>query len=75
MSLILQAVELIEDAGCEDATSLDASLALARFADAQYQNIVTYTKSSTYESKQALIKKAKADVEELAKIGDKPTNR
>ena len=70
-----QAVELLESLGSEDSSALDAFLALARFADSQYQTIVTYTKSSTYESKQALIKQAKQHLEALTMIGDKPGDR
>ncbi|ESO89357.1 hypothetical protein LOTGIDRAFT_229208 [Lottia gigantea] len=49
-------------------TCLEAYLSLARFADTQYQNIVNYMKSSTYESKQALLKKAKQDVEDYKMV-------
>ncbi len=59
-----------EAAGGDDACALDAYLALGRFADAQYQNIVTYTKSSTFEAKQVLIKQAKDEMQALDQIGD-----
>ena len=39
--------------------SSQAFLSLARFADNQYQVIVDYMKSSTFENKQNLMKKAK----------------
>ena len=50
---------------------MDAYLSLARYADSQYQNIVNYMKSGTYEAKLALIKKAKEDIEKLKKIEEK----
>ncbi len=73
--LVFQAVEFVNARSGDDDASLDAYLALARFADAQYQNIVTYCASSTYEAKQALVKQAKRDMEELSTVGDKPSNR
>lgn len=49
---------------------MDAYLSLARYADNQYQNIVNYMKSNTYEAKQALMKKAKTEMETLKQLGD-----
>ena len=45
-------------------------MSLARYADGQYQNIVNHMKSSTFEAKQALVKRAKADAEKLKQIGE-----
>ena len=71
LSPVAQAVDCLEVLGLErEDTSLDAYLSLARFADVQYQNIVNYMKSTTYESKQALIRQAKQTAEELRAIGD-----
>ncbi|XP_078513177.1 serine-protein kinase ATM [Lissotriton helveticus] len=41
---------------------MKAFLSLARFSDAQYQRIENYMKSSEFENKQALLKKAKVEV-------------
>ena len=49
--------------------ALDAFLALARYADGQYQHIVDHMRSSTYDAKQALMRRAKRDAEQLT--GDK----
>lgn len=54
-----------------DAVAVDAFLSLARFADAQYQNIVDYMNSNTYDSKRELVRKAASDVEQLKEMGDK----
>lgn len=40
-----------------------AFLSLARFADAQYQSIKNYMRSSEFENKQALLEKAREEVE------------
>ena len=66
---------MLDSNQAHDETSLDSFLALARFADQQYQGIVTHMKSSTFEAKQALVKKAKEDLDALATLGDKPTNK
>ncbi|CAB1347999.1 unnamed protein product [Coregonus sp. 'balchen'] len=51
-----------------------AFLSLARFSDAQYQSIDNYMKSSEFENKQALLEKAKEEVDLMRerKVG---TNR
>lgn len=51
-----------------------AFLSLARFSDAQYQGIDNYMKSSEFENKQALLEKAKEEVDLMRerKVG---TNR
>ncbi|XP_071112563.1 serine-protein kinase ATM-like [Haliotis cracherodii] len=54
-------VELLESSS--DGDMMEAYLSLAQFVDTQYQNIVNYMKSSTFEAKQALMKKAKMDYE------------
>ena len=41
----------------------EAFLSLARFSDAQYQSIDNYMKSSEFENKQALLEKAREEVE------------
>ncbi|KAL4647243.1 serine-protein kinase ATM isoform X2 [Arapaima gigas] len=63
-----KAVEVIE--GHKGGTSpqlksqrTEAFLALARFSDAQYQSIENYMKSSEFENKQALLQKAKEEVD------------
>ncbi|KAM8853870.1 serine-protein kinase ATM [Synchiropus picturatus] len=63
-----RAVEVIEqDSGMQDARlqsqRTEAFLALARFSDAQYQSIDKYMSSSEFENKQALLEKAKEEVE------------
>lgn len=51
----------------------EAFLSLARFSDAQYQSIDKYMNSSEFENKQALLEKAK---EEMDLINEqKVTNR
>ncbi|XP_030632937.1 serine-protein kinase ATM isoform X2 [Chanos chanos] len=63
-----RAVEVIEDhSDSKDARlqsqRTQAFLSLARFSDAQYQSIENYMKSSEFENKQALLEKAKEEVE------------
>ncbi|XP_061781898.1 serine-protein kinase ATM [Nerophis lumbriciformis] len=63
-----RAVDVMEeDSGVQDARSLDqrteAFLSLARFSDAQYQSIDKYMTSSEFENKQALLEKAKEEVD------------
>ncbi len=41
----------------------EAFLSLARFSDAQYQSIDKYMNSSEFENKQALLEKAKEEVD------------
>ena len=66
----MQATDLLRDMGSQEETSLDAYFSLARYADAQYQNIEDHMKSTTYEAKIGLIKKAKEDAEKLKQIGE-----
>lgn len=63
-----QAVEVIEDhcAGSDaklQSQKTQAFFSLARFSDAQYQSIENYMKSSEFENKQALLEKAKEEVD------------
>lgn len=66
--LSLQAVEVIEEeSGVQDSRlqsqRTEAFLSLARFSDAQYQSIDKYMNSSEFENKQALLEKAKEEVD------------
>ncbi|KAM9452589.1 serine-protein kinase ATM isoform 3-T3 [Salvelinus alpinus] len=74
-----RAVEVIEGHAIGSDTKLQsqrtqAFLSLARFSDAQYQGIDNYMKSSEFENKQALLEKAKEEVDLMRerKVG---TNR
>ncbi|XP_076591459.1 serine-protein kinase ATM isoform X1 [Chaetodon auriga] len=64
-----RAVEVIEeDSGVHRDSRLqsqrtEAFLSLARFSDAQYQSIDKYMNSSEFENKQALLQKAKEEVD------------
>ncbi|CAH1798625.1 unnamed protein product, partial [Owenia fusiformis] len=64
-----RAVKLWENPDIKESRSsaLDAYLSLARFSDTQYQSIVSYMKSSTFESKQTHLRKAKTDAQKLSK--------
>lgn len=67
--LFSQAVEVIEEeSGVRQDSRLqsqrtEAFLSLARFSDAQYQSIDKYMNSSEFENKQALLEKAKEEVD------------
>jgi len=50
---------------------LDAFLSLARYADGQYQHIIEYTRSGSFEAKQALIRQAKEEADQLKSVGEK----
>lgn len=43
--------------------AMEGYLSLARFADVQYQNIVNYMSSSTFDAKQVLMKRATSEFE------------
>uniref|UniRef100_A0A3Q1IFI7 non-specific serine/threonine protein kinase n=1 Tax=Anabas testudineus TaxID=64144 RepID=A0A3Q1IFI7_ANATE len=63
-----RAVEVIEEeSGMQDSRlqsqRTEAFLSLARFSDAQYQSIDKYMNSSEFENKQALLEKAKEEVD------------
>ena len=66
--LCYQTVKLLERLGDDQDTALDAYLSLGRYADSQYQNIVTYMKSSTFEAKQSLLMKAQEEAEKLREV-------
>lgn len=56
-----------KDPGCRQDPRLlrqrtEAFLSLARFSDLQYQTMDKYMKSSEFENKQALLRKAKEEV-------------
>lgn len=66
--MFCQAVEVIEgESGVQDSRlqsqRTEAFLSLARFSDAQYQSIDKYMNSSEFENKQALLEKAKEEVD------------
>lgn len=68
MFFAVQAVEVAErysTGSCDRLQEgrMKAFLSLARFSDAQYQRIDNYMKSSEFENKQALLAKAKEEVE------------
>ncbi|XP_024426571.2 serine-protein kinase ATM isoform X2 [Desmodus rotundus] len=54
---------------------MKAFLSLARFSDTQYQRIENYMKSSEFENKQALLKRAKEEVGLLREHKIQTTNR
>ena len=62
---------LLEKHGSADGAVLDAFLSLARYADGQYQHIVEYMRSGSFEAKQALIRQAKEEAEQLKSVGEK----
>lgn len=60
-------MELVEgERGAQDSRlqsqQTEAFLSLARFSDAQYQSIDKYMNSSEFENKQALLEKAKEEM-------------
>ncbi|KAH3729489.1 hypothetical protein DPMN_055461, partial [Dreissena polymorpha] len=62
-------ISLFEELGEGGAgVSVDAYLSLARYADTQYQNIVNYMRSSTFEAKQSLMRESKAEAERLREV-------
>ncbi|XP_052812043.1 serine-protein kinase ATM-like isoform X2 [Mya arenaria] len=61
-------IALYEELGEDKETSVDAYLSLARYADTQYQNIVNYMRSSTFEAKQTLMRNAKEEAERLREV-------
>ncbi|XP_031716383.1 serine-protein kinase ATM isoform X1 [Anarrhichthys ocellatus] len=74
-----RAVEVIEqESGVQDSRlqsqRTEAFLSLARFSDAQYQSIDKYMNSSEFENKQALLEKAKEEVD-LMKERNVTSNR
>ncbi|KAK3095904.1 hypothetical protein FSP39_020638 [Pinctada imbricata] len=63
-------VSLMESLEFDGDSCLDAYLSLARFCDGQYQNIVNYMKSSTFEAKQGLMKKAQDEMEKMRVLSE-----
>ncbi|XP_077976961.1 serine-protein kinase ATM-like [Glandiceps talaboti] len=69
MSIYLEkAVNLYEAVEDSSQEAMEAYLALARFADLQYQTIVNYMKSPTFESKQALMRKTSAELTKIERM-------
>ncbi|XP_064597040.1 serine-protein kinase ATM-like [Liolophura sinensis] len=68
---LVKAVDWLESHGDEAGFALNAYLSVARYADSQYQNIVNYMKSSTFEAKQNLMKEAKQELEKYSSLADK----
>ena len=67
---VVKAAALLErntSQSCE--TAVDAFHSLARYVDAQYQSIVDHMNSSAFEAKQAHIRMARNDTEQLKKLG------
>ncbi|TSP46813.1 Serine-protein kinase ATM [Bagarius yarrelli] len=59
----LESPAVILETYLERRQKTQAFLSLARFSDAQYQSIQNYMKSSEFENKQALLKKAREEVD------------
>lgn len=59
---------MFENLGEDQTRSMDAYLSLGRYADTQYQNIVNYMNSSTFEAKQSLMNKAILEAEKLREV-------
>lgn len=70
---VLQAEFGVQDPRLQSQRTL-AFLSMARFSDAQYQTIDKYMNSSEFENKQALLEKAKAEVD-LIREHNVATNR
>ena len=69
----LQTVQLLESSQDNSGQeAVEGYLSLARFADTQYQNIVNYMNSPTFEAKQALMNKAAAEYEKYNVSGGQP---
>ncbi|CAH1233491.1 ATR [Branchiostoma lanceolatum] len=66
---LAKAADLMSRMEQQTPAALEAYLALARFTDQQYQVIVNYMKSSTYEAKKDMIERSKAEVEKLGQAG------
>lgn len=69
-SFSVQAVDVLESSECtEDQRKSsgiwDAYLAVARYADAQYQSIVNYKKSTAYQLKLELMENSKKELKKL----------
>eukprot|EP00058_Branchiostoma_floridae_P018809 XP_002604298.1 hypothetical protein BRAFLDRAFT_88587 [Branchiostoma floridae] len=66
---LAKAADLMSRMEQQTPAALEAYLALARFTDQQYQVIVNYMKSSTYEAKKDMIERSKAEVEKMTQSG------
>ncbi|XP_070548846.1 serine-protein kinase ATM-like [Ptychodera flava] len=62
----------MEDSGQE---AMEAYLALVTFSDSQYQTIVNYMKSPTFEAKQALLKKTEEELTKLENMKEQSQGR
>ncbi|MEQ2193416.1 hypothetical protein XENOCAPTIV_024621, partial [Xenoophorus captivus] len=60
---LMELCRLARKAGNTQSQRTEAFLSLARFSDAQYQSIDKYMNSSEFENKQALLEKAKEEVD------------
>ena len=66
-STLFQTVQLLESSQDNSGQeAVEGYLSLARFADTQYQNIVNYMNSPTFEAKQALMNKAAAEYQKYS---------
>ena len=65
-----QTVDLLKRSDETDEVALNAFMSLAKYTDSQYQNIINYMNSSTYESKQNLMKEAKMEMNNMRAVGD-----
>ena len=70
---LTKAVEMYDDQKDTSIEAVGAFVTLAKFADGQYQHIVNYMQSSTFEAKQALIKEAKQEAEKIKELGHQQT--
>ncbi|KAK7494518.1 hypothetical protein BaRGS_00014171, partial [Batillaria attramentaria] len=69
-------VRLLENKGENGGQeAVEGYLSLARFSDTQYQNIVNYMRSPTFEAKQALMNKAAAEYEKYKDVGQPQKDR
>ncbi|XP_047449742.1 serine-protein kinase ATM isoform X2 [Mugil cephalus] len=59
---VIEEESVVQDSGLQSQRT-EAFLSLARFSDAQYQSIDKYMNSSEFENKQALLEKAKEEVD------------
>lgn len=67
---ILQALDVLKNTKTEEkedwtASVCDAYLAVARYADGQYQSIINYKKSTAYQTKQVVMATSKEKAKQL----------
>ncbi|KAL4233543.1 hypothetical protein ACF0H5_008223 [Mactra antiquata] len=67
-SYMEKAITMFETLGEDETKCMDAYLSLGRYADTQYQNIVNYMNSSTFEAKQSLMNKAMIEADRLRQV-------